>query len=312
MKNSIVVKAERMAEDFLQDSIQNSYQIVDKGIVNQVCVVETKGRKIVVRMNDKQTYSSFVKEKWCIEQAQLVGIPSPEVLSMGIIDDTAYMIQTFIEGENGSDSTKPKLDIWKQLGVYAKQMQKIPVSGYGEDLFDSFHGVFKSPPHPGSDGSWNGYVNYNSNSLTENDQLIELGVINWTESKRIRKLFEGLKDENFHFGLIHGDLSLKNTIVNHEGKIILIDWGNAEVFVAPHGELFSLLNTQLLDLGPNNEEFQAFLDGYDASEEELSCLNSVLLLSAFDKLRWAIDRSPNDIQHFAMLARQMVDRTLTK
>ena len=30
-----------------------------------------------------------------------IGIPGPEVLSIGIVDETAYMIQAFVDGDNG-------------------------------------------------------------------------------------------------------------------------------------------------------------------------------------------------------------------
>jgi tRNA A-37 threonylcarbamoyl transferase component Bud32 len=310
MKESVVMKAERITGDFLQERVKKSFQILGKGNVNKVCVAETENSKVVVRMNDKGTYSNFVKEYWCIEQARSVGIPSPEVLSIGIADDTAFMIQTFVDGENGLDSTKPKPDIWRQLGVYAKLIQTIQVKGYGENLIDPIHGVFQSPPHTGSNGSWLGYVNYNINSLTENDQFIKLGVINQTESKRIRKLFDGLKRENFRFGLNHGDVSLKNTIVNNEGQVVLLDWGSAEVSVVPHGDIIEMMNCQILGEGPNNEEFKAFLDSYGLKEKDVASMRPMLLLRAFDKLRWAIDQSPDLIEPFAKFAKQVVDRTL--
>ncbi|MBS4194143.1 aminoglycoside phosphotransferase family protein [Lederbergia citri] len=310
MIESVVLKAERITEDFLQERVKKSFQIIGKGSVNQVCVAETDNSKVVVRMNNAGTYSSFVKESWCIEQARAVGIPSPEVLSIGIVDETAYMIQTFVDGENGLDSTKPKLDIWRQLGVYTKLIHTIPVKGYGENLINTIHGVFQSPSHAGSDGSWLGYVNYNINSLTENDRFIELGVINQTESKRIRKLFEGLKKEKFHFALNHGDVSLKNTIVDNEGQVVLLDWGSAEVTVVPHGDIIEMMKCQILGEGPNIEEFKAFLDGYGLKEKDLSSMRTLLLLRAFDKLRWAIDKSPDLIEPFVTFAKQVVDMSL--
>ena len=310
MKDSINMIAEQIAGDFLQEKVKQSYQILGKGIVNQVVVAETEYRKVVVRMNDANTYSDFIKEKWCIEQAIAVGIPSPLVLSIGIADETAYMIQTFVEGENGLDSMKPKTDIWRQLGVYAKMIHSIPVKGYGENLIDPIHGVFQSPPHPGSDGSWLGYVNHNINSLTESDRLIELGVMNDTESKRIKELFEELKKEKFRFALNHGDLSLKNTIVTNEGQVVLLDWGSAEVHVVPHGDINYLINLQILDMGPTMEEMNAFLDGYGLTEEDLASMRPMLLLRAFDKLRWAIDRSPEHIEPFTKYAKQVVEMVL--
>lgn len=101
MKESLVKQAARIAGHFLQEEVKTSYQIEGKGITNQVCVVETEINKVVVRMNVKDEYQSLIKEKWCIEQAAEVGVPGPKVMSIGIVDETAYMIQGFIEGVNG-------------------------------------------------------------------------------------------------------------------------------------------------------------------------------------------------------------------
>ncbi|WP_309119277.1 phosphotransferase [Paenibacillus sp.] len=302
------MQAERIAGDFLREQIITSYQIIGKGITNQVCVVETKSHKVVVRMNDKDTYPSFIKEKWCIEQAVAVGIPGPEVLSIGIVDETAYMIQAFVEGVNGLDSTVPKSDVWRKLGEYARLIHSIQVKGYGGNLINPVDGEFQSPSHAGSDGSWQGYVQYNINSLTENDRLIELGVITQMESQRVKELFENLKSEPFRFGLDHGDLSIKNAIVNQANQVILLDW-NAEVNVVPHATVARLMHYQILGIeeSPNVEEFTSFMVGYGISEKELSVTRHFLLLRAFDNLRWAIDRSPDLVEPYAAFAKQVVD-----
>mgnify|MGYP001160559203 CR=1 FL=1 len=308
MEDSVVLQAERIAGDFLQEQVKTSHQIVGKGNTNQVCVVESESHKVVVRMNDKDKFPEFVKEKWCIEQAAAVGIPGPEVLSVGIVDEIAFMIQAFVEGDNGLDSKVPRTAVWRKLGEYAKLIHSIPVKGYGEYLVDPVHGKFQSPPHAGSDGSWHGYVQYNINSLTEHDRLIELGVITQAESQRVRELFENLKREPFRFGLDHGDLSIKNVIVNQENRVILLDW-NAEVNVVPHATVAQLMQIQILGLaeGPNVAEFEAFADGYGLSEEDLFVTRHYLLLRTFDNLRWAIDRNPNLIEHYAAFAKQVVD-----
>lgn len=62
MENSVVRLAERIASDFLLEQVKSSYQILGKGITNQVCVVETESRKVVVRMNDKDTFPSYIKK----------------------------------------------------------------------------------------------------------------------------------------------------------------------------------------------------------------------------------------------------------
>ncbi|MFC5649611.1 phosphotransferase [Paenibacillus solisilvae] len=309
MEDSVVTKAERIAGGFLAEQVKTSYRIIEKGIDNQVCVVETESRKVAVRMNAKDTFPSYIKEKWCIEQAAAVGILGPEVLSIGIVDETAYMIQTFIDGDNGLESTIPKSDVWRRLGEYAKLIHSIQVKGYGKNLIDPVHGEFQSPSHAESDGSWQGYVQYNINSLTEHDRLIQLGIITPKESQRVRKLFENVKKETFPFGLHHGDLSVKNTIVNKANQVILLDWNNAEVSVVPHETVIQVMQYQMLGLkeGPNMEEFKAFLDGYGISENDLADMRHVLLLRAFDNLRWAIDRSPDRIEAYAAFAKHVVD-----
>lgn len=308
MEDFFVKQAERIAADFLQEQVKTSYRIIGKGITNQVCVVETEIHKVVVRMNDKDTFPSFIKEKWCIEQAAAVGVPGPEVLSIGVVDETAYMIQAFVEGDNGLECTVPKPGVWRKLGEYVKLIHSIQVKGYGGDLIDTVHGEFQSPSHAGSDGSWQGYVQYNINGLTEHDRLIELGVITQMESLKVRKRFEDLKSEPFRFGLNHGDISLKNTIVNQANQVILLDW-NAEVNVAPHATVAQLMHYQILGLeeSPNVEEFKAFIDGYGISEKDLFDIRHFLLLRAFDNLRWAIDRSPDLIEPYAAFAKQVVD-----
>ena len=311
MKESLVKQAARIAGHFLQEEVKTSYQIEGKGITNQVCVVETEINKVVVRMNVKDEYQSFIKEKWCIEQAAEVGVPGPKVMSIGIVDETAYMIQGFIEGVNGGDSTVQESIIWRRLGEYAKLIDSIQVKGYGENLIDPVHGEFQSPPHAGSDGTWQGYVQHNINSLNEHDPLIELGVINQAESQRIKQRFEDIKSEPFRFGLIHGDISLKNTIINQANQVILLDW-NAKVSVVPHATVAQLMHYQILGLdeSPNAEEFEAFIDGYGIIGEDLSGIRNYLLLRAFDNLRWSIDQRPDLVKPYAAFAKQVVDITM--
>ncbi|GMK40794.1 hypothetical protein PCCS19_38500 [Paenibacillus sp. CCS19] len=291
--SAIIQQAERIASDFLQEQVISSYPILDKGMVNQVYVVETAHRKVVVRMNDEGAYAGYMQEQWCIEQSAAAGVPGPEVLAIGIADGAAYMIQSFVEGENGLDSTMPKSDIWKQIGRYTKHLLNIPVKGYGENLVDADQGVWSSPPHPGSDGTWLGYVQHNINSLKDDDPLIALGVYAPMQSLQVRQIFESIRQETFQFGLTHNDLSLKNTIIDQAGQVTLIDWGNAAVSPVPHGDIVGLMLHQLIEQGLSDEEFRAFLDGYGIHEQSLASSRQILLLKTFDTVRWAIDRAPD-------------------
>ncbi|MBD3919196.1 aminoglycoside phosphotransferase family protein [Paenibacillus sp. PR3] len=305
-KDTVIIRAEQIAGDFLQEQVIGSYQILDKGMINQVCVVETERNKVVVRMNNQSTYPSYIKEQWCIEQAASAGIPGPRVLSVGICEDTAYMIQSFVEGENGLDSgVLSRTETWRQLGRYAKMIHAIPVKGYGENLVNPEQGEWVSPPHPGSDGSWQGYIQHNIKCLTDEDPLIRLGVLTPEESIKLRELFVKMSTESYLFGLIHGDLTLKNVLVDSTGQMTVIDWGNAAVAPVPHGDLIHLLLHQMLEDGLNDVEFNAYLDGYGMNQEELIVTRQLMLLKSFDTVRWAIDRSPDQIESYAAIAKQV-------
>jgi hypothetical protein len=152
--------------------------------------------------------------------------------------------------------------------------------------------------------------NYNIECLTDDDQLIDLGVVNREQSRRIRGLFEELRGKAFQFGLNHGDLSIWNTLVEPSGKLNLLDWGSAEAHIVPHFDMLHIVGHHLKDGTPTVEEMSAFRLGYGLSDEEHRRLrlevDRLFLLSSFDKLRWAIDRNPARIGEFAERAKTVL------
>ncbi|MDO3412220.1 phosphotransferase [Saccharibacillus sp. CPCC 101409] len=319
MHESPETTARRIAERFFKREPQKLRAVVGKGFVNEVWIAEADSERIVIRMNDADSRAEaiYVKEKWCMEQAAEAGIPGAKVLELGTCGGTPYMIQTFEPGENGLEVPDARLEIWHRIGEYAALFHAVPARGRGEELIDPVRGRFRSPPHPGFDGSWSGYLAYNIASLNDEDELIARGFITPDESRQARRIFEEMRGKNYRFGLIHGDLSLKNTLVRsaeHGGPdkesggerlhVTLLDWGSAEVAPVPHGDLIQLIQTQARDGTPSEEEFLAFLDGYGLGEDIQAETRELLLLAMFDKLRWAIDCNPGEIEGFARLVRE--------
>lgn len=78
--------------------------------------------------------------------------------------------------------------------------------------------------------------------------------------------------------------------------------------IVPHFDLINLLMYHRHWNSPDAAGLQAFLEGYGLTAADTAAilpeLESLLLLRAFDKLRWAIDRSPDDIPDFVITARQ--------
>jgi aminoglycoside phosphotransferase len=309
--NTAIELAKHIALSHFQEDIISTEQIIGKGIVNDIVIVSMKNNKSVIRMNaDPTAFQTYEKERWCMDKATTQGISGPSVLSLGRHEDTAYMIQTFVEGENGQDSQQDKRHAWRVLGQYAKRIHSIDVKGFGEILADAVKGEFKAPIHENYDGTWVSFIKYNMESLSQDDALIGLGVFNFQQSQQIKELFKSLLNIHFKFGLNHGDLSLKNILVDQNGAVALLDWGSAEVHIVPHWELIQLTGCQLRQDYADNIDIDAFLAGYGISRNQFEKmhreLNILLLLQAIDKLRWAIDCSPQCIPEFSRYAEKVI------
>ena len=299
--------ASRITSSLLNDPRVEVTPVVGKGRVNKVFIVETVNNKVVVRMSDRAgALDEYTKEAWCIEQADARGLHVPSVISVGRDEDHAYIVQSYIAGDDAVDLPAPKLHIWRELGTYAKLVHSIGVHGFGKELSDMTQGD--------SQKSWFSYLEYNIASLTENDPLIKLKVLTPSQSRLIRKLFAELRGREFTFGLVHGDISLKNTIVDKRGGVHLLDWGSAEAGIVPHHELIELLMVNMVEGDPDEAQIRAFLDWYGISpaeyQEMMPVLERLLVLRALDHLRWAIDSNVDELDTLVFHARLCVSYLL--
>lgn len=308
MSNDIQLVS-RISSKFLNDRHLRVVPILRRGSVNKVFIVETRNTKLVVRMRDHdESLEEYKKEAWCTEKAVLLSVPVAAVLDVGVIERHAYMIQPYIEGDEGRDSLFQRSHIWRQLGKHARLIHSIEVAGFGLKRSDLTQGNSRE--------SWVQYLNYNIESLDENDQLLKLKVLTQPQSGIIRTIFEKLTEQSFDFGLNHGDLSLKNVIVDESGQVTLLDWGSAEASIVPHHDLIQILKMNMIENDPDDGEIQSFLEGYGISQskfaEMLPTLESLLLLRAFDKLRWAIDWGVEGVESYIIHARRAVEQKLSK
>ena len=299
--------ASRITSGFLNEPVVQVTPLVGKGSVNKVFIVEALNHKVVFRMSDRgEALDEYNKEAWCIERAAARGVPVPSVISLGEDEGNAYIIQSYIAGDNGRDSSGPKLGTWRELGRYAKLVHSIGVSGFGLSLSELTQGDSRK--------SWLRNLEYNIESLTENDPLIKLKVLTPFQSKRIRDIFAQLRGREYKFGLNHGDISLRNTIVDKRGRVHLIDWGEAEAGIVPHRDLIEMLRMNMLEGDPDDAQIQSFLVGYGISPVEFKQmmpeLEKLLVLRTIDGLRWALDRNVAELDRFIFHAKLSVSYIL--
>lgn len=76
-----------------------------------------------------------------------------------------------------------------------------------------------------------------------------------------------------------------------------------------------MLKMNMLENDPDEADIGAFLEGSGISPSEFESmrpeLESLLLLRAFDKLRWAIEWNTQQLASFVAHARQAVERKLS-
>ncbi|HEX6185137.1 MAG TPA: aminoglycoside phosphotransferase family protein [Pyrinomonadaceae bacterium] len=283
--------------------------VVGKGSVNKVFVAETSGGKVVVRVSDRpQAADEYAKEAWCIERAAALGVHVPEVLGVGQRDGHAFIVESFVEGDEGRDSRADRADLWRVLGAYARLIHTVAVPGLGLTMAEITEGDARK--------EWSRHLEYNIESLTDDDPLLGLKVATREQSRAAREVFVWLRGREFVFGLNHGDLSLKNTIVDARGVVTLLDWGSAEAAAVPHHDLIQLLKMSMKEDDPDGEEFRSFLDGYGIGTDELERmmpeLEALLLLRAFDKLRWALEWKAEPLAGYVGHAREAAQRCLRR
>jgi aminoglycoside phosphotransferase (APT) family kinase protein len=269
------------------DVVREFERITNRGTVNEIYVVAGKSAKYILRSDLRDTtIDRFQKEKWCMEAAHEAGIPGPRVLGLGMRESRPYLLISYIEGTHGEDAHASKQFIWSKLGHYARKIHSIEVKGFGDNMI--LPGVFGD--------SWVRYLDYNISELTADDILLSLGLISPDESAALKNAFAALKNPRFNFGLIHGDLALRNTILASDETVYLLDWGSAQADVIPHPDFAEILHASL---NQDSDEFRLFLHGYGVERKELARIapemKGLQLLRRTDTLRWAVDRRPDVI-----------------
>jgi aminoglycoside phosphotransferase (APT) family kinase protein len=212
--------AARVVAEHLSEPVHGVRPIVGHGSQNRVFVVTTARQQVVVRMSaDSSALDRYMKERWCIEHAAACGVPGPLTLDVGNVEQFAYMLQTFDPGEHVASGDGAASRVWRQLGHYARSFHGIAVCGFGDQLSDFTHGSAAR--------TWSRAVRYNIEQLCDTDPLRRMGVVTGAQSKLLRTTFEALANRQFRCGLCHGDLALRNVLVDAAGTVRLLDWGCA-------------------------------------------------------------------------------------
>jgi tRNA A-37 threonylcarbamoyl transferase component Bud32 len=289
--------------------------ILGKGRINQIFLVQANSEDIVIRLNaflpTADALEGYVKEQWCLEQAASIGVRGPSVLEIGQCEGQAYMIQSRVPGENAAEILRNKTSVWREIGRYSRLIHNIdlPVGERGQQKLPS---GLCGPLCQATQSSWLQQVQEGLDALSDAEDPLEGFVYAKSQKDDLIAKFEELKSLLFRSGLHHGDLTLKNVMVDQQGNVHLLDWGSALVHNAPYYDVSQMLKSQVETNDPDAEGVLAFLSGYglSSSEGEEMCSKSAifLLLRTFGKVRWAMGCKHPNAPRFASFAKTLLSQ----
>ena len=301
-------------KEVFSESVINCFAIEGLGIVNRTYCVRTVSCSYILRMNEgNDSYCEYQKEYWCMYSAKKARLSSSLPLAIGCYEGTAYLLESLMPGTNGSLLPQEATHIWFELGRMAKIIEQFPAEGFGLDFASDPNnetGIFYNSFSP----TFESHIQYNLDSLTADDRLIALGVYTPGQRDAIHiaflSLLEGYKSNRLHLGLLHGDLSPRNVLIEPDHSIHLIDWGCALIHFAPHYGFSAMYKEMLQKEGIIEADVRAFYLGYGLNTQTFlemeSDIKKILLLDSFDKLRWAIDQKQDEIASYADWAKFVV------
>ncbi len=229
------------------------------GLVNFIYYAEVDGEGFVVRIAEEQPkIQYFLKESWAMEKAREKGVPVPEVLEISNeVSEFPYMIARWVKGRSAECFLHPERGaIIKELGKYAALINSIPTSGFGH-VFDWSNNLLSRKD------TWKQYlqeefeVDKRLSTLERHSILTEEIMSHLRGAVKEMLAWEGKPHLN------HGDLRLKNVLVDDKGKICcILDWEFCTSNMSPQWDLCVALDPFTAD------EKALFLEGYGISHTE--------------------------------------------
>jgi aminoglycoside phosphotransferase (APT) family kinase protein len=250
--------------------------VKEQGNVNSAFEVSTGSGEFILRAKfDRRDSEQFLREKRCAELIRATCDWTPKIIAVGEFKEHAYSIQERVVGIVASHYPGNLVEVWEQVGQYAGQFHAIETPGYLRDIFRA-----QAAPEV----SW---CQFYSDFLGRADdaQLVAQGFLTHKEFSEALEALQPLRELNFRPTLAHGNLSLKNIIVDRSGKAHIIDWGSCVGHMSIPLDLAELLVFDLPE-----PQLAAYLRGHDLPvdyvEQNWLLLERLKLVRCFVNAHW--------------------------
>jgi aminoglycoside phosphotransferase (APT) family kinase protein len=252
------------------------------GVSNFVFEASIGREDFILRISNKPTrLQYFMKEQWVVKKVRSQNVPAPEILEVGNdIIGLPYMVSRKIAGADATCHPN-SLDVLRQIGKYASIINSIPTSDFGH-IFDWSRNRL-SRRH-----SWKDYLTEDLHVEGRIETFAKHKILAPRHLKKLRVGVARLLTLKASPTLNHGDLRLKNVMLDAKGKITaILDWENATSNLAPYWELAIALH----DLGVDQKE--ALLGGYGIAPKDFQAISPMLRIL--------------NVLHYARVVKKAVD-----
>lgn len=235
------------------------------GLSNFVFLVHHAEGDFVVRISpDPTRINAFIKEQWAVTKAHEAGVPTAEILEVGnSVIPHPYMVARRVQGRDAIEHPE-RLAILREMGRYAALINSIATTGFGS-VFDW------SSNQLSRNATWKEYLHGELRLDARLEILRKQRMLSPLKLKTLRAILEKAAKRSAKPALNHGDIRLKNVMVDEAGKITaLIDWEHCVSHLAPQWELSLALHDLSID------EMQEFLAGYGLPAKQLLAMAPVI------------------------------------
>jgi hygromycin-B 4-O-kinase len=233
-----------------------------------------------VRFGEKGAGERFRKERWAAAKAASHGIPTAPPLFLDEFHSHPYMVMVQVEGGSASELAETE-SVVRQLGQLAAKIHGIETSGFGE-VFDW------APAEHRRTFEWSAFVRGELRLEERLETLVRHDLLSIERADRVRDAIVNANAFDLPVRLNHGDLHLKNALVDGEGIVVaLVDWEFCVSSFAPLWDFSIALHDLSID------DKVVFLAGYGAEAERLE--------------EWAPAMQGLNILHYAPLVQSAAD-----
>lgn len=228
------------------------------GMDNSTYEVTMKsGDDLIVKIaNFDEKINSYLKEQWCTRAAIKNGVPSIDILEVGNeIVPYPYMVSLKVNALEAIHHPE-RIKILEQMGKYNAIINTIKTEGYG-DVFDWSSNILSK------NATWQEFMEKEWQVDSRLETFTKFNIFEPEKLDTLIKNVEEMKEWDIPSTLTHGDMRLKNVLINEDGKIqVVFDWEFSTSNVAPYWDLSIALHDLSVD------EKDAFLSGYGMKEDE--------------------------------------------